>query len=1352
VNLRRACATGLACGLSLTFVVADRAGASHEGLELISVDSAESQANDTSNYPVLSADSRFVAFTSDATNLVAGDTNNTTDVFVRDRLLGTTERVSVGPGGVQGDGYSYMPWLNGNGRYVVFYSEATNLVDDDTNGARDVFVRDRQTGTTERVSVDSAGAQGNGASSSGSDNDRPTLSANGRYVVFSSSATNLVDVDTNGKRDYFLHDRQTGHTELISVSSDEVQGNGDTHSDAPSEPRGQVALVSVSDDGRYVAFSSQASNLAGIDTSPGPYAEDIFVRDRVAGTTELISHTRSDANTAAGRSVQPVISRDGRYVAFSSGASPSLADPASAFGYTVYVHDRDTDTTVVASQSDAGTQSAGNNANVAMSPDGRRVAWETDAFLEGDNDGFVDVFVRDLVNNTTERMSVPAAGGNGTNHNIQPALSAHPGFAAFTAFGDDMAPGDTNTKIDVVAHLGYDLTPPVITPVVSGTLGDNGWYTSDVHVSWTVSDPESTPTSRALEVDGQVTDGFGCGPTPITADTDGMTITCHAMSAAHPTSASVTIKRDATPPTIGHVVVPAPPDGANGWFVTGPTVTFSCADATSPGSGLAGCLADGQPGPSKTLGESASAQSVGGTATDQAGNQTQDAATNLEVDLSDPSIGHTIAPLTPDGTNGWYTTAPTVTFNCTDPISGVGSCLADGGPGAAKTLGEDASPQSVAGAVTDVAGRTAADSVSGLKVDLSDPTITHTIAPAVPDGTNGWYKTAPTVTFNCTDPISGVGSCLADGGPGAAKTLGENASPQSVAGAVTDVAGRTAADSVSGLKVDLSAPTVTCATTAPVFTLNEAGASVSATVADATSGPVASTVSGPASVARLGNFNRSLTGTDLAGNTTVKACPYSVIYQRTLSVNNVTVVEGNSGNRTTNFAVSLSVKPRTGQTVTVNVATANGTATAGSDYTAVPLTTLTWTSTDLLSKYVTVTVNGDTLMEGNETFALNLSSPTKAVLADGSGTATIVDEEGRFSVSVNDASVTEGNSGTKNLAFLVKLSAAPAAGQTVTVNAASADGSAKVSGNDYNALVPNPTTLTFNPGELTKTVNIVIKGDSTVEPNETLQLNLSLPTTNKNTTVADSQGVGTIINDDGSTGATPRSISVTDVSILEGNSGTKIATFNVTLSTRPTSGTVTVKYATADGTATAGSDYTARPLTALTWTTNSSDPLTKPVTVTLTGDTLKEGNETFKLNLSAPTNATLADASGTATIIDEEGTFYASVGNAAVNEGTNGSNPMPVTVTLSAAPAVGQTVTLHIDSTDGSATVTDEDYIQVSQTLTFTAGQTTKIVNVPIANDSTPEPNETFTLNLSTPSNNLVIADPSGLATIINDD
>jgi hypothetical protein len=1267
VNLRRACATGLACGLSLTFVVADRAGASHEGLELISVDSAESQANDTSNYPVLSADSRFVAFTSDATNLVAGDTNNTTDVFVRDRLLGTTERVSVGPGGVQGDGYSYMPWLNGNGRYVVFYSEATNLVDDDTNGARDVFVRDRQTGTTERVSVDSAGAQGNGASSSGSDNDRPTLSANGRYVVFSSSATNLVDVDTNGKRDYFLHDRQTGHTELISVSSDEVQGNGDTHSDAPSEPRGQVALVSVSDDGRYVAFSSQASNLAGIDTSPGPYAEDIFVRDRVAGTTELISHTRSDANTAAGRSVQPVISRDGRYVAFSSGASPSLADPASAFGYTVYVHDRDTDTTVVASQSDAGTQSAGNNANVAMSPDGRRVAWETDAFLEGDNDGFVDVFVRDLVNNTTERMSVPAAGGNGTNHNIQPALSAHPGFAAFTAFGDDMAPGDTNTKIDVVAHLGYDLTPPVITPVVSGTLGDNGWYTSDVHVSWTVSDPESTPTSRALEVDGQVTDGFGCGPTPITADTDGMTITCHAMSAAHPTSASVTIKRDATPPTIGHVVVPAPPDGANGWFVTGPTVTFSCADATSPGSGLAGCLADGQPGPSKTLGESASAQSVGGTATDQAGNQTQDAATNLEVDLSDPSIGHTIAPLTPDGTNGWYTTAPTV-------------------------------------------------------------------------------------TFNCTDPISGVGSCLADGGPGAAKTLGENASPQSVAGAVTDVAGRTAADSVSGLKVDLSAPTVTCATTAPVFTLNEAGASVSATVADATSGPVASTVSGPASVARLGNFNRSLTGTDLAGNTTVKACPYSVIYQRTLSVNNVTVVEGNSGNRTTNFAVSLSVKPRTGQTVTVNVATANGTATAGSDYTAVPLTTLTWTSTDLLSKYVTVTVNGDTLMEGNETFALNLSSPTKAVLADGSGTATIVDEEGRFSVSVNDASVTEGNSGTKNLAFLVKLSAAPAAGQTVTVNAASADGSAKVSGNDYNALVPNPTTLTFNPGELTKTVNIVIKGDSTVEPNETLQLNLSLPTTNKNTTVADSQGVGTIINDDGSTGATPRSISVTDVSILEGNSGTKIATFNVTLSTRPTSGTVTVKYATADGTATAGSDYTARPLTALTWTTNSSDPLTKPVTVTLTGDTLKEGNETFKLNLSAPTNATLADASGTATIIDEEGTFYASVGNAAVNEGTNGSNPMPVTVTLSAAPAVGQTVTLHIDSTDGSATVTDEDYIQVSQTLTFTAGQTTKIVNVPIANDSTPEPNETFTLNLSTPSNNLVIADPSGLATIINDD
>src|SRR5207249_1758734 len=162
-----------------------------------SVASDGTQANNVSSYSALSADGRFVAFQSDATNLVVDDTNGKTDVFVHDRQTGTTERVSVGSGGgTQGTGNSggffAFPALSG-----AFQSDATNLVADDTNGATDVFVHDRQTGTTERVSVASGGRQGNGFSAG------PVLSADGRFVAFHSTATNLVAGDTNGATDVF---------------------------------------------------------------------------------------------------------------------------------------------------------------------------------------------------------------------------------------------------------------------------------------------------------------------------------------------------------------------------------------------------------------------------------------------------------------------------------------------------------------------------------------------------------------------------------------------------------------------------------------------------------------------------------------------------------------------------------------------------------------------------------------------------------------------------------------------------------------------------------------------------------------------------------------------------------------------------------------------------------------------------------------------------------------------------------------------------------------------------------------------------------------------------------------------
>ena len=285
----------------------------------VSVASDGTQGNSMSDTPSISADGRYVAFSSYASNLVDGDTNGWIDVFVHDRVTGITELVSVASDGTQGNNYSALPSISTEGRYVTFESVASNLVDGDTNGSYDVFVHDRVTGETQRVSVTSDGTQGNGWSYFS------TISADGRYVAFESEATNLVDGDTNGFRDVFVHDRVTGETQRVSVASDGTQGNG--HSDW---------LSSISTDGRYVAFESEATNLVSLDTNT---AWDVFVHDRVAGETERVS-IASNGTQGNDGSYWPSISSDGRYVAFTSDTTNLVDGDTNGFR-DVFVHDRE---------------------------------------------------------------------------------------------------------------------------------------------------------------------------------------------------------------------------------------------------------------------------------------------------------------------------------------------------------------------------------------------------------------------------------------------------------------------------------------------------------------------------------------------------------------------------------------------------------------------------------------------------------------------------------------------------------------------------------------------------------------------------------------------------------------------------------------------------------------------------------------------------------------------------------------------------------------------------------------------------------------------------------------------------
>ena len=369
-------------------------------IERVSLTSLGEEANDSSYRASISADGRYVAFSSWATNFVSGDGNTLYDAFVRDRQSGTTECVSVDPLGIPGNNQSNSSAISADGRYVAFVSYASNLVSGDTNGTADAFVRDRQSGTTERVSLDSLGSQGNDFSGSSA------ISADGRYVVFLSLANNLVSGDTNATFDVFVRDRMGGTTELVSLDSLGALGNAQSYGSA-----------SISADGRYVAFYSSASNLVSGDTNG---ALDTFVRDRLSGTTERVSLDSLGAQ-GNGESYEPSLSADGRYVVFYSSASNLVSGDTN--GTTdVFVHDRQSGTTERLSVSSLGAQGNGRSESLSISADGSCVAFHSLAnnLVSGDTNGFQDIFVRDRCGPATSA----AFSGDGINADTIAPVSA----------------------------------------------------------------------------------------------------------------------------------------------------------------------------------------------------------------------------------------------------------------------------------------------------------------------------------------------------------------------------------------------------------------------------------------------------------------------------------------------------------------------------------------------------------------------------------------------------------------------------------------------------------------------------------------------------------------------------------------------------------------------------------------------------------------------------------------------------------------------------------------------------------------------------------------------------------------
>ena len=416
----------------------------------VSVATGGAQANDHSLAPAISADGRYVAYYSDASNLVPGDTNRARDVFVYDRQTGQTTRVSVASDGSQANGESFAPAVSGDGRYVVFSSSATNLVPGDTNNADDIYLRDRVANTTTRISMTESGAEPNAGSSA------PAISANGNVVAYESDASNIVRGDSNGERDVFAYDRTSGTTTRVSVSSTGTEG------DAPSQ---QPALDA---DGGLVAFSSFADNLIPVDEN---FTADVFVYERATATTTRVS-VYTGGYEADGNSFHPSLSADGRFVAFDSD-SFNLAwfDPDE--GPDIYVYDRVAGVISTSSVDDAGNLGNDSSFWPSISSDGRYVAYASDAtdIVPGDQNGAADIMLFDRQSGAASRVSVSNSGEEADGDSRHPSISGNGTLVAYESGAANLVPGDSNRRSDIFVRDTTLNPPPPPRCVVPRVLG-----------------------------------------------------------------------------------------------------------------------------------------------------------------------------------------------------------------------------------------------------------------------------------------------------------------------------------------------------------------------------------------------------------------------------------------------------------------------------------------------------------------------------------------------------------------------------------------------------------------------------------------------------------------------------------------------------------------------------------------------------------------------------------------------------------------------------------------------------------------------------------------------------------------
>ncbi|MEZ6014069.1 MAG: calcium-binding protein [Planctomycetota bacterium] len=397
---------------------------------LCSQSSAGAQSNNASYYSLVSSDGRYVVFQSNASNLDAGDTNGTQDIYRHDLETGTTELVSRALNGNAGNGTAVQPDLSADGRYVVWSTNASNLVSGDTNGTWDIFVRDMVLGTNLRLSVDHLGNQASARS------DNPRITPDGRWIIFESDAA-LIPADTNGQKDVYRVDRQTGQLALVSVTATGVQGDGWSYHGAPSH------------DGQRIVFTSGATTLASGDTNG---QVDIFLKDMQTGALTRVNVSSGGAQ-ANNESTWPSISGDGGVVTYCSAAS-TLVTGDSNGNWDVFAYDVATGVTTRLNVQPNGAQANSYvRSPTGLSFDGNLVTYASLStnLVAGDTNGKQDIFVRDRAAGVTTRVSLDPSGGEVDGDCFVPHMTPDGRVVTYTSDATNIVAGDANGLRDIFA-------------------------------------------------------------------------------------------------------------------------------------------------------------------------------------------------------------------------------------------------------------------------------------------------------------------------------------------------------------------------------------------------------------------------------------------------------------------------------------------------------------------------------------------------------------------------------------------------------------------------------------------------------------------------------------------------------------------------------------------------------------------------------------------------------------------------------------------------------------------------------------------------------------------------------------